>query len=342
MTSGDLARTIGGALNDFRHKILRLEHEHAEAKSIKDRLKIAGRMAVLCNEASQPFSAPTPMTLGSSLKFIPDAVELATNPTNPVTWTKVLLEKPAEWLIGWYRRRPVAKLVRTAKQVAAMEGYDGLLYKHFGIDAAEAVIENRRGLLREGHPLYTFNSPDMSEDALRPTHADRRIALPAATDLVTTIAGLVHNINYYNGTMEAGSDVLDATRHSMRYTTEPFSQSNDRGLRIMVPGAGPAGAALVTYVAEVLGSTKLRLAQPAATAVSSVQATLNQPDQVRLSDFARATVRSFTLDLTDRVVTDASITAGERFLLSPVAGFSAADLGKVVTIPSAGRRTNLK
>ena len=86
------------------------------------------------------------MKLKSSLKYVPDIAELAANPTNPATWTKVFLERSAEWIITWYSRRPVLKLVKTAKAVAALDTYDDLLRKHFGADRVAAVKYSQNNL----------------------------------------------------------------------------------------------------------------------------------------------------------------------------------------------------
>ncbi len=127
----------------FRRKMAELEFERASAQSIASRSKTLGHIESLCREVCRPFDSPTPMQLKGSLKYVPDIVELATAPANPATWTRVLLEKPAEWLVTWYRRRPVVKLVKTAKEVAALSSYNDLLEKHFGTESVAAVRYSR-------------------------------------------------------------------------------------------------------------------------------------------------------------------------------------------------------
>jgi hypothetical protein len=72
------------------------------------------------------------------------------------------------------------------------------------------------------------------------------------------------------------------------------------------------------------------------TGVSPTTATLNQPDRVRLSDDARATVGPVTVQLNDRTVNDALMTVGSNVLRSATANFSADDLPTPVTIQGAG------
>jgi hypothetical protein len=125
------------------------ENERRTAKSIASRLKVLDRIEMLCKEVEKPFEAPPSMLMESSLKYIPPAAEIAANPTNPIDWIKLLLDQPADLLIGWYRRRPIRKLVRTAKQVVALDSYGDLLIKHFGPSVAMAVD---RGCQEDGTP----------------------------------------------------------------------------------------------------------------------------------------------------------------------------------------------
>ena len=123
----------------FRARMLDLECERREAKSIDSRLKVIRQTEALCREVSKPFDSQSPMIVETTLRYIPGIVDLVTAPSNPAVWTRVFLEKPVEWLIEWYRRRPVSKLVRTAEQVASLDSYDDLVIKHFGLSGADEL-----------------------------------------------------------------------------------------------------------------------------------------------------------------------------------------------------------
>jgi hypothetical protein len=127
--------------SDFRGKMRELERERLQATSINDRLMATRQIEQLGKEVARPFAQPSRMKIESALRYIPDAAGVAANPTNPVGWAQLLLGKPTEALVSWYRRRPVAKLVRTAKDVGAMSDYDGLLAKHFGQEATARILE---------------------------------------------------------------------------------------------------------------------------------------------------------------------------------------------------------
>jgi hypothetical protein len=127
--------------DDFRRKMLELEREHMEAKSLNDRLTVVRRMEQLGKEVVRPFDQPSHMKLEPALRYIPDAVDLVANPTNPAKWMSTLLGLPAEALLSWYRRRPVAKLVRTAQAVGALPDYGNLLTKHFGEEMAMRTMQ---------------------------------------------------------------------------------------------------------------------------------------------------------------------------------------------------------
>src|SRR5262249_39518251 len=85
---------------------------------------------------------------------------------------------------------------------------------------------------------------DVLDGVVRPGDGGKRIAVPGAVDLVTTIATLVRRKDC-TGTMEAGSDELNAV---LPPHADQFSQRAHRGLRITVEGAGPAGTTLITDV----------------------------------------------------------------------------------------------
>jgi len=126
--------------SDFRKKISELERDRLEARSLNDRLKVLRQIERLGKEVVRPFDQPSQMKLQPALRYVPDALELVTNPTNPAKWTKVLLGWPASMLISWYRRRPVSKLVRTAKAIGALPDYERLLTKHFGEELASLTL----------------------------------------------------------------------------------------------------------------------------------------------------------------------------------------------------------
>jgi hypothetical protein len=132
--------------SDFRGKMRELERDRLEARSLNDRLKAVRQIERLGKEVVRPFDQVSQMKLESAVRYIPDAVEVATNPTNPVGWAKVLLGLPITTLVSWYRRRPVAKLVRVARGVGGLADYDSLLTKHFGETLASGALRIQSSL----------------------------------------------------------------------------------------------------------------------------------------------------------------------------------------------------
>jgi hypothetical protein len=191
---------------------------------------------------------------------------------------------------------------------------DGRYLKSVSIQADSTVLTVRDGVVRQ-------------------TDVGKRIAIPGAVDLVATISGLIARKDVASASMVAGSAILTAVLTPQ----EGFFQRRvHKGLRITVAGAGPAGTTLATDVLDVTGPTTLELADPASDAVTGARATLNRRDIVTLSDYGRATAVDVTVDLSDRVVTDAGMVVGQRGLSSVSARFSSLDLGKSVTIRAAG------
>jgi hypothetical protein len=132
----------------FRRKMHELDHDRLEARSLNDRMKALRQMERLGSEVARPFDQPSQMKLEAVLRYIPDAVDVAANPTNPAGWARLLLNMPTEALISWYRRRPVAKLVRTARSVGALPDYGGLLAKHFGEQVAWITLREQSRIQR--------------------------------------------------------------------------------------------------------------------------------------------------------------------------------------------------
>ncbi|MGH3821585.1 MAG: hypothetical protein ACRDRA_01880, partial [Pseudonocardiaceae bacterium] len=199
---------------------------------------------------------------------------------------------------------------------------DGRVLERVAIAAGSAVLTDPDGNLRE-------------------TDISKNIAIPGAADLVATIARLVDRKDV-EASMTAGQDTLTA---SFRNASERFRADLHTGHRIVVCGAGPAGQPLLTDVEEVVNPTTLRLADRASTTVEDVAATLNRPNVVGLSNYARRSVTNVSVDLGDRLIDDARMTIGGRALESRTAKFSRLDLnedndvddeGKSVTVPAAG------
>jgi Right handed beta helix region len=103
----------------------------------------------------------------------------------------------------------------------------------------------------------------------------------------------------------AGSAVLTSPDGGLRAT--------DVGKNIAIPGGDDLGADLDVTIISV-----------------------DRPDFVGLSNYARRSVAGVTVDLGDRVIHDAAMTLGGRGLTSPTAKFSTRDVGKRVRIPAAG------
>jgi hypothetical protein len=171
---------------------------------------------------------------------------------------------------------------------------------------------------------------------LRPVDAGKMIAIPGAADLGASIFRL-HDGREFIGRMETNSNVLVAT------FPDPADQNNGvfqdrvhKGMRITVAGAAAGGETLVTDVADVIDPHTLRLVAQAAIGVPAAATAINDPLQIHLSDYARATVEGLTIDLGDRVVHDGAMTIGHTALRSATARFSL-DLTKNVTVRAAGR-----
>lgn len=129
---------------DLRRRMRELELERYAATTINSRQAARRHIDQLSKEVARPFEHPSQMRLETVLRYVPDVADLAANPTRPASWARLLLGMPIDALMDWYRRRPIAKLVRTAKTVASLKYYERLLSKHFGEDVSQQTVELQR------------------------------------------------------------------------------------------------------------------------------------------------------------------------------------------------------
>jgi hypothetical protein len=195
-----------------------------------------------------------------------------------------------------------------------------------------------RGSIEAGSAVLTDH-----DATLRATDVGKNIAVPGAADLVAKIAKLAGRLEVETASTTAGSKVLTGRLYDPddpQKSTIAFRDAH-QGMRITVEKAGLGGQPLVSDIARRINDTTIELTDPAAVTVGAnqnVQAILNQPDRVVLTDYARRTVQDVHVDLGDRSINDGQMTIGalEVGLRSATAKFSSLDLDKKVMIRAAG------
>ena len=122
---------------------------------------------------------------------------------------------------------------------------------------------------------------------LRSSDVGKPIAIPGGIDLVVEISRLDGRRHAPKSTMAMNENTLTVVFDpdtSDRFES-PF-EGGDVGKRIVVSGAGPGGADLLTFVAARIDDNTIELELPAQTPVNGVLAVLNRPETVFMSDFA--------------------------------------------------------
>jgi hypothetical protein len=147
---------------------------------------------------------------------------------------------------------------------------------------------------------------------LRPVDVGKQVAVPGAADLVAVIADLVARQEVLAASMAAGSAQLTGTLVDPDRPGNPLPFRKDLhvGRRITVAGAGPAGAVLLSAIAQVENPTTVILDDAASTAVTGVEVIVNDPARVGLSNYARRTLDDLLVDLGDRSVSDERCRSG--------------------------------
>jgi hypothetical protein len=193
------------------------------------------------------------------------------------------------------------------------------------------------------HVTTTAGSTRVQVDdgVMRPTDVGKSISIPGAVDLEAVISDLGSRKNAHHATMAAHSKVLTAVFPHPEDTPDRLERkfaSADEGKRITVAGAGPSGGLLVASVKTFISAEQIELDAEAEQAVTGVDAILNDPHTVILSDYARATpTADSTIVISTGTFNDAEMVFGRARLRSATAQFSSADLTFPVTILGAGR-----
>jgi hypothetical protein len=116
----------------LRQQLIDLEEQRLAAVSIKERRKIIKEHKRLLSEASKAFDKPRIISLEAVVRYIPEVIKPVTAPSDPTKYSSELLLQPIDWLITWWRLRPLSKLLHLADKVQDVKNYGQLATKVFG------------------------------------------------------------------------------------------------------------------------------------------------------------------------------------------------------------------
>ena len=132
---GDLPARVMEVREEYaklRRQFAVLETERRNAKSIGERLKMRARQQRLLEDAAKGFDRQGKLSLGAIVRYVPEVIKPVTCPADPTKYSADLFLKPVEWLLDWWRRRPISALFNAAGKLKQVRGYEALIAKLFG------------------------------------------------------------------------------------------------------------------------------------------------------------------------------------------------------------------
>ena len=120
----------------LRKRFTELELEMTQARTIVARLKLRKQQRYLLDEMSSAFDRHSLINLEGVIRYVPQALNPVMKPTDPTAYSSDLLLLPAKQLVGWWRRRPIARFFSLADKLKKTENYPTLVQRIFGSDVS--------------------------------------------------------------------------------------------------------------------------------------------------------------------------------------------------------------
>lgn len=131
----DIVDTILEVREEFgalRQGFAKLEKTRRSAGTLAERRRVRVEQRELLEAAASAYDRPRTLNLEGIIRYIPELIKPVTGPTDPSKYSANLLLQPVEWIVQWWRNRPISMLFDAAKQVGQIKEYEGLVKKHFG------------------------------------------------------------------------------------------------------------------------------------------------------------------------------------------------------------------
>lgn len=116
----------------LRERLSQLENERLVAASLAERRALIQKRSELLAQMSKAFERTDSVRFQNIIRYIPDLIQPALNPMDPTKYSANLLLQPVEWILRWWRKRPVSMFLDVSGRVAKMHDYKDLVTKVFG------------------------------------------------------------------------------------------------------------------------------------------------------------------------------------------------------------------
>jgi hypothetical protein len=140
----------------LRERLSQLENERLSAVSLAQRKALTQKRSELLAQMSTAFERTNTVRVQNIIRYIPDLIRPVLNPMDPTKYSANLLLQPVEWILNWWRKRPVAMFLDVSGRVAKMHDYNDLVAKVFGPAIGKVAAQSE--LFAERFKLETLKA----------------------------------------------------------------------------------------------------------------------------------------------------------------------------------------
>ncbi|MDX3458695.1 hypothetical protein PV396_43380 [Streptomyces sp. ME02-8801-2C] len=152
----------------YRKYFVSFKADMAAADTIKERKGLRKKYQLLLAAASGPDQES--VSLAGMLNLSQSVVAAAAAPAVATSYGALLLTQPVEWIHTWWRRRPLAILLRMDSKLPRLSVYRGLVGKLWGAEAGATVLDQVADrAYRQSLSLLDDGTPETEHDAIAST-----------------------------------------------------------------------------------------------------------------------------------------------------------------------------
>lgn len=140
----------------LRERLRELENERLAAASLAQRKALMQKRTELLAQMSTAFERTDSVRLQNIIRYIPELIRPALNPVDPTKYSANLLLQPVEWILSWWRKRPISMFLDVSSRVAKMHDYKDLVTKVFGSAIGKVAAQSE--LFAEQFKLETLKA----------------------------------------------------------------------------------------------------------------------------------------------------------------------------------------
>jgi hypothetical protein len=108
-----------------------LELGRLNSTTLRERLKITKRQRQLLEDAAKGFGKLSKLNITKTIRYIPEVINPITDPVDLTKYSANLLMQPLEFILEWWRKRPIIKMYSLKDKLFQISEYQNLINKLF-------------------------------------------------------------------------------------------------------------------------------------------------------------------------------------------------------------------